>query len=51
MSTAILTFSGFELDIAAYQLSRNGRAVKLERIPMELLLFLVERRGQLVTRE
>ena len=35
----------------AYELRRAGRPLKLERIPMELLLLLVESRGQLVTRE
>ena len=40
-----------ELDRSAYQLRRSGRAVKLERIPMEILLLLTERPGQLVTRE
>ena len=42
---------GFELDRGAYELRRSGRALKLERIPMEILLLLVERRGQLVSRE
>ena len=41
----------FELDRGAYELCRSGRAIKVERIPMELLLLLVEQRGQLVTRE
>jgi TolB-like protein/DNA-binding winged helix-turn-helix (wHTH) protein/Tfp pilus assembly protein PilF len=41
----------FELDRAAYQLRRAGRRVKLERIPLEILLILADRRGQLVTRE
>jgi predicted ATPase/DNA-binding winged helix-turn-helix (wHTH) protein len=41
----------FELDRGAYQLRRSGEAVRLSRIPMELLLLLVERRGQLVTRD
>jgi TolB-like protein/DNA-binding winged helix-turn-helix (wHTH) protein len=41
----------FELDLQSYKLRRSGRALKLERIPMEVLLFLVEQRGQLVTRE
>jgi TolB-like protein/DNA-binding winged helix-turn-helix (wHTH) protein/Flp pilus assembly protein TadD len=40
-----------ELDALRYQLRRSGRLLKLERIPMELLLLLVEQRGQLVTRE
>jgi TolB-like protein/DNA-binding winged helix-turn-helix (wHTH) protein len=40
-----------ELDRVTYELRRSGRALKLERIPMEILLLLVERRGQLITRE
>jgi predicted ATPase/DNA-binding winged helix-turn-helix (wHTH) protein len=40
-----------ELDRGAYELRRSGKALKLSRIPMELLLLLVERRGDLVTRE
>ncbi len=41
----------FELDLRAYALRRSGRPLKLERLPMELLILLVEQRGQLVTRE
>jgi serine/threonine protein kinase/tetratricopeptide (TPR) repeat protein len=41
----------FELDLRAYELRRAGRPLKLERIPMELLILLIERRGELVTRE
>src|SRR5262249_52951818 len=41
----------FELDLRAYELRRGGRVLKLERIPMDLLLLLIERRGELVTRE
>jgi TolB-like protein/DNA-binding winged helix-turn-helix (wHTH) protein/Flp pilus assembly protein TadD len=40
-----------ELDRSAYQLRRSGRPVKLERIPLEILLLLAERPGQLVSRE
>src|SRR4030095_7702253 len=35
----------------AYELRREGRTVRLERIPMEILLLLLERRPALVTRE
>jgi serine/threonine protein kinase/tetratricopeptide (TPR) repeat protein len=42
---------GFELDVRSYELRRSGRPLKLERIPMKLLLLLVEQRGQLVTRD
>jgi TolB-like protein/DNA-binding winged helix-turn-helix (wHTH) protein/Tfp pilus assembly protein PilF len=41
----------FELDLRAYELRRAGQCVKLERIPLELLRLLLERRGELVTRE
>ena len=44
-------FGAFELDLGAYQLRKEGRAVRLERRPMELLILLVQRAGQLVTRE
>jgi TolB-like protein/DNA-binding winged helix-turn-helix (wHTH) protein/Flp pilus assembly protein TadD len=47
----MLRFGDFELDVAAYELRRRGRPVKIERMPMELLLLLLERRGQLVSRE
>src|SRR5579872_6741770 len=41
----------FELDTRNYQLRRAGRALKLEKLPMEILLLLVMRAGHLVTRE
>lgn len=41
----------FELDQRASELRRGGRVLKLERIPTELLLLLVERRGENVSRE
>jgi len=40
-----------ELDLGRYELRRQGRRVKLEKKPMELLIFLVRRRDQLVSRE
>ena len=43
-------FGQFELDIAAYELRHEGRPVQLERRPMELLILLVERRSDLVSR-
>jgi tetratricopeptide (TPR) repeat protein/DNA-binding winged helix-turn-helix (wHTH) protein len=41
----------FELDVSAYELRSRGIPLKLKPIPMELLIFLVERRGELTTRE
>src|SRR6202521_502585 len=40
-----------ELDLGRYELRRLGRPVKLEKKPMELLIFLVGRREQLVSRK
>ena len=52
MPADVVRFGGdLELDRGAYELRRSGRALKLERIPMEILLLLLERRGQLVARE
>ena len=48
--TNLLRFGGFELDRANFQLRRARRPVRLERIPLEVLLLLVERRRQLVRR-
>jgi TolB-like protein/DNA-binding winged helix-turn-helix (wHTH) protein len=42
---------GYELDLAAYELRRDGRALRLPRIPMEVLRLLLEQRGNLVTRD
>jgi DNA-binding winged helix-turn-helix (wHTH) protein len=51
MNAAKLSFGDFELDVAGYELTRYGRSIKVERIPMELLLLLVDRGGQLVTHD
>ena len=46
-----IRFDDFELDYARFQLFRSGTPVRLEGLPLQLLMFLVEKRGQLVTRE
>ena len=48
---ARFSFAEFELDTAAYALRRNGERVRLERLPMELLLLLLEARGAVVDRD
>jgi len=47
----VLRFGDFEIDVQGYELRRKGRPIRLERQPMDLLLLLVERRPNLVTRE
>jgi DNA-binding winged helix-turn-helix (wHTH) protein len=44
-------FDDFQLDYGRFQLCRRGLPVRLEGLPLQLLMFLVEKRGQLVTRE
>lgn len=44
-------FGEFELDFGRYQLMRKGKGVRLEGLPLQLLMFLVENPGQLITRE
>ncbi|MGA2730886.1 MAG: winged helix-turn-helix domain-containing protein, partial [Terracidiphilus sp.] len=52
MPTDVVKFGdGLELDRNSYELRRAGRALKLERIPLDILFLLVERKGQLVTRD
>jgi TolB-like protein/DNA-binding winged helix-turn-helix (wHTH) protein/Tfp pilus assembly protein PilF len=40
-----------ELDLKRYELRRSGRVLRIEKIPMELVIFLVENRDKLVSRE
>ena len=42
---------GVEIDLGRYELRRSGRRIKVEKKPMELLIFLLERREQMVSRE
>ena len=49
-SQQTVRFGDFALNAAAYELRDKGRVVRLERQPMDVLILLVERRGQLVTR-
>jgi TolB-like protein/Flp pilus assembly protein TadD len=44
-------FGEFELDVRGYELRRRGRPIRLERQPMDVLILLVERRRELVTRD
>src|SRR5215472_3179749 len=41
----------FRLDVSRYELTVEGKRVKLERQPMELLILFVQKRGELVTRD
>jgi TolB-like protein/DNA-binding winged helix-turn-helix (wHTH) protein len=43
-------FGDFELDIPAYELRLRGQPIRLERRPMDLLILLVQRHRELVSR-
>ena len=51
MTDRKICFDDFELDFGRFQLRRGGQAVRLEGLPLQLLMFLVENHGQLLTRE
>src|SRR6185437_15015843 len=44
-------FGLFELDLKARQLTKNGVRIRLPQQPIEVLLLLLERSGEIVTRE
>jgi len=46
-----IRFDDFELDYGRFQLCRRGKPIRLESLPLQLIMFLVEKRGHLVTRE
>ena len=50
MAVTLLQFGEFELDRERFELRRNGRPVRLERMPMELLILLVASDGRLIPR-
>jgi DNA-binding winged helix-turn-helix (wHTH) protein len=51
MPKDLVYFDQYELDPGSRELRRDGAVVPLQRIPLELLFLLVERRGGLVTRD
>jgi len=46
-----LRFADFELDLGAYALRGPDGAIKLEQMPMDLLILLVQHAGELVVRD
>ena len=50
-SGRIARFGAFELDLAAGELRKNGAKLRLQEQPFQVLAFLLERAGDVVTRE
>jgi TolB-like protein/DNA-binding winged helix-turn-helix (wHTH) protein len=46
----VYQFGDFQLDCGRFELVRNGHPLRIERKPMELLILLVSRQGQLLSR-
>ena len=51
LSTQSVCFETFELDLRAGELRKQGVRVKLQEQPFQILAMLLERPGQVVTRE
>jgi DNA-binding winged helix-turn-helix (wHTH) protein len=51
MAEKRVRFGEFELDFGRFQLFRSGQPARLEGLPLQLLMFLIENQRQLVTRE
>lgn len=51
MADKQVRFGEFQLDFGHFQLYRCGERVRLEGLPLQLLMYLVENPKQLVTRE
>jgi DNA-binding winged helix-turn-helix (wHTH) protein len=46
----VYEFGEFRLDSGHFELVRHGKSIRVERKPLELLILLASRQGQLVTR-
>src|SRR5260370_35809034 len=51
MPSEIVQLGQYVLDVRRYELTRAGKPVRMERIPMDLLILLVREGGRLVSRE
>ena len=50
LSGFVVEFGEYQLDCGRFELLRNGRYLRVERKPMELLVLLATREGEIVTR-
>jgi TolB-like protein/DNA-binding winged helix-turn-helix (wHTH) protein/Flp pilus assembly protein TadD len=48
---AVIRFGVFELDLRSGELSKQGRKIRFQEQPLQILSMLLERPGELVTRE
>jgi cholera toxin transcriptional activator len=50
-SRHVFRFGVFEMDLALEELRKSGLKIKLRGQPFQILAMLLDRRGQVVTRE
>jgi Tol biopolymer transport system component/DNA-binding winged helix-turn-helix (wHTH) protein len=50
-SSPVQRFGGFEVDPRSRELRRKGIHIRMQDQPLEILLLLIERKGEVVTRE
>lgn len=50
-AASLIRFGVFELDTKSRQLSRGGIRIRLSQQPIQVLCLLLERPGEIVTRE
>jgi DNA-binding winged helix-turn-helix (wHTH) protein len=50
-ASALVRFDAFEVDLRAGELRKEGRKIKLQEQPFRVLSYLLERAGDVVTRE
>ena len=46
-----LRFEVFEVDLTAGELRKNGTRIRLQEQPFQMLVYLLDRAGEVVTRE
>src|SRR6266550_1527836 len=50
-SSPAIRFGEFEVDVAGHQLRKNGSRIRLQEQPFQILVLLLDRPGEVVTRE
>ena len=50
-TNGVISFGPFEIDLRAGELRRDGRKIRLQEQPFQILAMLLERPGEIVTRE
>src|SRR5690349_14921191 len=48
---SVVSFSGFQLDLDTFELSKNGRALHMRQQPARVLALLVQHGGEVVSRD